>query len=1017
LTGSWWRVDLGEAHRVEVVTLWNRTDCCTDRLSDFQVDLLDRAGRVIATEDHPGAASRQTRLDLAARGVHAVRVQLHGRERLSLAEVEVWGTPESCDSRSASRCAEAGEGEVATLSCPSGQVVSDIEFASYGLPTGDCESGFAQGSCHGATSLAELEEACLGQRSCSVAASNGIFRDPCPGTRKHLAVAYSCDSESEGPGPDGAVKVFILAGQSNMVGAGTVSINQGLLDRNGGQGTVEYLVDNPPGNPTYGHLVDPSGEWAERDDVWLVDLDGSGPLTITGETFGPELQFGHVMGDHFEEPVVVIKIAWGGKSLHVDFRPPSSGGEVGPFYTAMVNRVHEVLDNLEDFLPGYRGQGYEIAGFGWHQGWNDRVNQQFNDAYQTNCVNFINDVREEFGAPHLPFVLATTGMTGWDETHPRALSLMEAQLAVPDDSRLHSGHVYAVETRGFWRDQAVSPSNQGYHWNRNAETYFLIGNSMGQQMIELLPRESRAAIDDVFFAQTHVLRPESELFRLVSDREALIKVHVTAEETEDAPAVTALLSLNGRNRTIPLSGPAQLPAEIPSAPGVVEHNYDDSFTGRIPAAWVQPGLSVQVVAGSDSRQFRNLEIGAPTRVIMTMFDVHYFNHSPGDYPEGWLDELEAKWPVSEIELRRLPDVLFEELVIPPRAGLPAARIASKDEYFEQTGQRFDGEQAAALQWSGALKDAAGTRGRISLYYVNIYGAWAGGQAGGFGGVGNGTHAGVLHHELGHALSLPHWCNHSTYPYRGAMHGIGGPDNGEDVHAGPTWAFDLPTGRFLPPTVQPGASRGTAGTYKRDPMCGGGTGDQEEGFLFRHFSDYSVNQMRHYLEGHVLVWRDSLNSWVRWNDATGNYSLRESNNGVRYPVERDVEVISVMAGVSAATPSAILVYPPIGPYTTGLIDLFDPRSGTDRTRADQLFCPSSGCDVSLRIRQGGAEKIYMLALSWDAAADPLSRGSYRTRALNLPARDGAVTSVELLLTPDAEKNGLPNRPTVLDSWTE
>jgi alpha-galactosidase len=227
-----------------------------------------------------------------------------------------------------------------------------------------------------------------------------------------------------------------------------------------------------------------------REDVWIVNLDKSGPLSIgygkDENHFGPEMQFGHVIGDYCENQVLIIKTSWGGKSLYVDFRPPSSGGEVGPYYTMMIDRVYEVLNNIGQFMPGYQGQGYDIAGFGWHQGWNDRIDDAANAEYQTNCVNLINDLRDEFQVPEMPFVLATTGMKGWDETHPRALSLMEAQLAVPSDNRLkYSGNVAAVETRNFWRNADVSPADQDYHWNRNAESYFLIGKYMGDAMIDM----------------------------------------------------------------------------------------------------------------------------------------------------------------------------------------------------------------------------------------------------------------------------------------------------------------------------------------------------------------------------------------------------------------------------------------------------------------------------------------------------------------------------------------------------
>jgi alpha-galactosidase len=85
--------------------------------------------------------------------------------------------------------------------------------------------------------------------------------------------------------------------------------------------------------------------------------------------------------------------------------------------------VKEVLANLQTLFPDYDGRGYELAGFGWHQGWNDRINQAFNDEYEKNLANFIRDVRKDLGVPKLPFVIAETGMSGRGESHPRALSL------------------------------------------------------------------------------------------------------------------------------------------------------------------------------------------------------------------------------------------------------------------------------------------------------------------------------------------------------------------------------------------------------------------------------------------------------------------------------------------------------------------------------------------------------------------------------------------------------------------
>jgi alpha-galactosidase len=143
-----------------------------------------------------------------------------------------------------------------------------------------------------------------------------------------------------------------------------------------------------------------------------------------------------------------------------------------------------VLRDLKAEFPEFGDRGYELAGFGWHQGWNDRVNQAYNDEYEKNLANFIRDIRKDLGVPKLPFVIAETGMSGPDEKHPRALSLMKAQAAVAEYPEF-MGNVAFVKTQSFWRDKDVSPSNQGYHWNTNAETYYLIGDAMGTAMKKL----------------------------------------------------------------------------------------------------------------------------------------------------------------------------------------------------------------------------------------------------------------------------------------------------------------------------------------------------------------------------------------------------------------------------------------------------------------------------------------------------------------------------------------------------
>lgn len=532
------------------------------------------------------------------------------------------------------------------------------------------------------------------------------------------------------------------------------------------------------------------------------------------------------------------------------------------------------------------------------------------------------------------------------------------------------------------------------------------------------------SIDAIYFGQTHLHKPDNPYFGTVADRDVFIKAHVTDPAAIASPSVFATLSLNGNFLTVALTGPANLPTSIPDGLGVVNHNSSlaNSFTGVLPAAWIKKGLQVTVNAGSVVSTVTDMKINAPTKVIMTMTDVHYFARTPSDYTAGTFLELEQKWPVKDLEVRRLNNVVFRELVIPPRSDVSAqgVRIRSKAEYQGQTGLAFDGEQAAALQWNGALKAAAGRSGRWSLYYLNVYGAFAGGQAGGYAGVGNGSDIGILNHELGHALSLPHWGDNAAYPYKGAMHGISAPSNYNGTHAGPAWAIDQRTNTFIPCTVVAGNVGGKpVGTYTVDPMQGGGEGWQPAGFLMNHFSDYSVNQMRNYMNSHVVVWNPALSggagSWAQWNATTGDYTTVVTNNGVQFPQQRDVQVISILATMSGAKPAINMVYPPIGPYTSGLIRLFDPAVAADRTAANTLFNLANNCDYCVRVVQGGVTKTYIMPASALTSPSLTDLASIETEAVNLPAADGAVTKIELLATPNVEDVGLPANPTVFYTW--
>ncbi|MHC4692579.1 MAG: sialate O-acetylesterase [Planctomycetota bacterium] len=233
---------------------------------------------------------------------------------------------------------------------------------------------------------------------------------------------------------DKKVRVFILAGQSNMEGHGQVR-----------------SLDQLGRHPKHGHLLkklkNADGSWAVRNDVTISyqaehRKKKDGPLTVgwgsEEHEIGPELMFGTIMGDKYEEHVLLIKTAWGGKSVWCDFRSPSAGKmtwdekrilkrdnhlKPGLYYRKMIAEIKECLANIKDVVPGYKGQGYEIVGFAWFQGWNDfcewhlqldgkRVGMGLIERYPHNLAAMFRDLRKDLHASDMPIVIGELGVGG-----------------------------------------------------------------------------------------------------------------------------------------------------------------------------------------------------------------------------------------------------------------------------------------------------------------------------------------------------------------------------------------------------------------------------------------------------------------------------------------------------------------------------------------------------------------------------------------------------------------------------
>ena len=122
------------------------------------------------------------------------------------------------------------------------------------------------------------------------------------------------------------VQVYILLGQSNMLGFGKIKPAKGKPE-----GSLSYAV-NEAG--LYPYLIDDDGNWTERKDVRNVRVMGSGNkngrliynewLTINNRNIGPEVGIGHYLGNATEAPVLIIKSCIGNRSLGWDLLQPES---------------------------------------------------------------------------------------------------------------------------------------------------------------------------------------------------------------------------------------------------------------------------------------------------------------------------------------------------------------------------------------------------------------------------------------------------------------------------------------------------------------------------------------------------------------------------------------------------------------------------------------------------------------------------------------------------------------------
>lgn len=302
---------------------------------------------------------------------------------------------------------------------------------------------------------------------------------------------------------DDPVKVYILLGQSNMLGEGKVNGDH--------DGTLEYAVQK---KGLYSYLVDEHNNWVTSDHCRNVRVmnarDGKMHvynnefLTIRGNTIGPEIGIGHFLESSIDGPIMLLKSCIGNRSLGWDLLPPGSkryeykdkiyagykdspafwdkaspkpdpgNWYAGKQYDDDIANAKAVLNELDKYYPN--ASKFEVTGFFWWQGDKDRYDEAYASMYRRNLVRLIEQLRTEFNSPNAKFVLATLGQTDKDSENVIEKEILDAMFAVDGNSGQYPnfrGNVSCVYSHPLSKGGASNG-----HYNGNAETYMVSLNRL-----------------------------------------------------------------------------------------------------------------------------------------------------------------------------------------------------------------------------------------------------------------------------------------------------------------------------------------------------------------------------------------------------------------------------------------------------------------------------------------------------------------------------------------------------------
>jgi hypothetical protein len=342
------------------------------------------------------------------------------------------------------------------------------------------------------------------ERDAAVQADAAVERDAGVEADAAVRADAAVDAGAEADGgvvPESGMPIFLLAGQSNMEGSTNTELFNTLiqeLEQGASLGLearlVEHLrhwyLETNDGYAKYGYSDTMVAFEAEE----LIRLHKAGlvssklssghptvmcakddaevaPLALNcGSPFGPELMLGQVLGKTSYAPTSLIKVAKGGTTLLVDWRSPSSGGTVGPWYTKLRERIGQLKSDPASLHPACTSEQCRWAAFIWFQGENDSFDQANAEAYAQNLKHLIADVRSDVGSETLPVVIVEIGK--WAQSLAHGSTVLAAQEAVVAADP-HARSVVTDDLSGF------------YHYDPAAQ--LIIGERVAHALQELLP--------------------------------------------------------------------------------------------------------------------------------------------------------------------------------------------------------------------------------------------------------------------------------------------------------------------------------------------------------------------------------------------------------------------------------------------------------------------------------------------------------------------------------------------------